>query len=422
MNMIIATKSGVPILGQIAVVLGWVMDQIYNLLDFIGIGNIGLCIILLTFVIYLLMTPLQIKQQKFSKLNAVMAPEIKKVQDKYKGKKDQVSMQKMQEETSTVYQKYGVSPTGSCLQLAIQMPILFALYQVIYKIPGYVGSVKGIFTGLITNIQGVDGFTAILQKFIEDNNLSRVSLVVDNNVASSDSIIDVLYALSPTQWDKLADLPKFSGFADTINSTADKLSSMQVFLGMNIADNPWNIITSQFGSNGTHMYWLAAVALMVPILAWFSQWISYKLMPQATTGSVDTGSMANTMKTMNNVMPIMSAVFCFTFPVGLGIYWIAGAVVRCIQQLVINKHLSKVDVDDLIKKNMEKAAKKREKAGLPPQKITNQAHQNVKKIDSTTKTSNIKDKNVEEKPVKYKEGSIAARARMVSQDDKGKKK
>ncbi|MFV0528399.1 MAG: YidC/Oxa1 family membrane protein insertase [Lachnospiraceae bacterium] len=420
--MIIATKSGVPILGQIAVVLGWVMDQIYNLLDFIGIGNIGLCIILLTFVIYLLMTPLQIKQQKFSKLNAVMAPEIKKVQDKYKGKKDQVSMQKMQEETSTVYQKYGVSPTGSCLQLAIQMPILFALYQVIYKIPGYVGSVKGIFTGLITNIQGVDGFTAILQKFIEDNNLSRVSLVVDNNVASSDSIIDVLYALSPTQWDKLADLPKFSGFADTINSTADKLSSMQVFLGMNIADNPWNIITSQFGSNGTHMYWLAAVALMVPILAWFSQWISYKLMPQATTGSVDTGSMANTMKTMNNVMPIMSAVFCFTFPVGLGIYWIAGAVVRCIQQLVINKHLSKVDVDDLIKKNMEKAAKKREKAGLPPQKITNQAHQNVKKIDSTTKTSNIKDKNVEEKPVKYKEGSIAARARMVSQDDKGKKK
>mgnify|MGYP002231474974 CR=1 FL=1 len=60
----------------------------------------------------LLMTPLQIKQQKFSKLSAVMQPEITKIQKKYQGKRDQISMQKMQEETSLVYQKYGVSPTG----------------------------------------------------------------------------------------------------------------------------------------------------------------------------------------------------------------------------------------------------------------------------------------------------------------------
>ena len=78
------------------------------------------------------MTPLQVKQQKFSKLSSVMQPELQKIQKKYKGKNsDQAAMQKMQEETQAVYQKYGVSPTGSCVQLAIQMPILFALYQVI---------------------------------------------------------------------------------------------------------------------------------------------------------------------------------------------------------------------------------------------------------------------------------------------------
>ena len=85
------------------------------------------------------MTPLQIKQQKFSKLSSVMQPELQKIQKKYKDKKDQASMQKMQEETQLVYQKYGVSPTGSCVQLLIQFPVLMALWQVIYKIPGYVG-------------------------------------------------------------------------------------------------------------------------------------------------------------------------------------------------------------------------------------------------------------------------------------------
>ena len=54
------------------------------------------------------------------------------------------------------------------------------------------------------------------------------------------------------------------------------------------------------------------------------------------------------MKTMNTVMPLMSAFFCFTFPVGLGIYWIASAVVRSIQQLLINRHLNKMNIDDLV--------------------------------------------------------------------------
>ena len=135
--MILATKSSTPIIGQLATVMGWIMDGIYRLLNVFGIQNIGLCIIIFSILIYALMTPLQIKQQKFSKLSAIMQPELQKIQKKYKGKNnDSAAMQKMQEETQAVYQKYGVSPTGSCVQLAIQFPILMALYQVIYKIPG----------------------------------------------------------------------------------------------------------------------------------------------------------------------------------------------------------------------------------------------------------------------------------------------
>ena len=168
--MILATKSSTPIIGQLATVMGWIMDGIYRLLNIFGIQNIGLCIIIFSILIYALMTPLQIKQQKFSKLSAIMQPELQKIQKKYKGKNnDTAAMQKMQEETQAVYQKYGVSPTGSCVQLAIQFPILMALYQVIYKIPAYVGSVRDILASAVTSITGVNGYTDILQQFITDN-------------------------------------------------------------------------------------------------------------------------------------------------------------------------------------------------------------------------------------------------------------
>ena len=85
------------------------------------------------------MLPLTIKQQKSSKLMAVMQPEIQAIQKKYKGKEnDQKAMMMMQTETKAVYEKYGTSMTGGCLPLLIQMPIIFALYRVIYNIPAYV--------------------------------------------------------------------------------------------------------------------------------------------------------------------------------------------------------------------------------------------------------------------------------------------
>ena len=81
-SMILATKSGTPIIGQIAVVMGWIMNAIYKVLEAVGIQNLGLCIIIFSILIYLCMTPLQIKQQKFSKLSAIMQPEIQKIQKK----------------------------------------------------------------------------------------------------------------------------------------------------------------------------------------------------------------------------------------------------------------------------------------------------------------------------------------------------
>ena len=421
-SMILATKSGTPIIGQIAVVMGWIMNAIYKVLEAVGIQNLGLCIIIFSILIYLCMTPLQIKQQKFSKLSAIMQPEIQKIQKKYQGKKDQDSMMKMQEETQAVYQKYGVSATGSCVQLAIQMPILFALYQVIQNIPAYVGSVYNVFNGVCTKILAVDGFTDIINNFITDNKMTRVRQVTDN----ADSIVDFLYALSPSQWKSLQDISQFSGFSDQISKTASEIQKMQTFGVLNIADQPLSYIK-------TGSLILIIAALAIPLLSWATQMLNLKLMPQAATqnGNNDNNAMASSMKTMNTVMPLMSAFFCFTFPVGLGIYWIASAVVRSIQQLLINRHLNKMNIDDLVNENMRKMEAKRAKEGLPPQKITNQAHQSAKNINKVEKGMSGTDeanraKKVEEayKNASHaKAGSITAKANLVRDfEERNKKK
>ena len=420
LNIILATKNTTPIIGQISTIMGFIMDGIYRLLNMIGIQNIGLCIIIFSIIIYLLMTPLQYKQQKFSKLSAVMNPELQKVQKKYQGKKDQASMQKMQEETQAVYAKYGVSPTGSCLQLAIQLPILWALWQVIYKIPAYVESVRVIFTEAVDKIVSVAGYTDIIQNFMTENTMSRVRLIMgEDGLATKNSIIDFLYALSPAQWEKLSSMSEFSAFSSTIDTTAEKISRMQNFLGLNIAEQPMYYIRNVVAGGSII---LAIVAVMIPVLSWATQMISIKLMPQPAQETDDSNAMAGSMKTMNTVMPLMSAVFCFTFPVGLGVYWISSAVVRSVQQVVINKQLDKTDINELISENMKKMEEKRTKEGLPPQKITNQAHQSVKNINTTKNEKGVsadssdKTKKIEqayEKSRTAKAGSITAKANMV---------
>lgn len=222
---------------------------------------------------------------------------------------------------------------------------------------------------------------------------------------------------------------QFSGFSDTINTTAAEISKMQNFFGLNIADQPLNYIKAAF--EGASIA-LAIAAIMIPILSWATQVLSYKLMPQAAASGDSNDTMQASMKTMNTVMPLMSAVFCFTFPVGLGIYWIASAVVRSIQQLVINRLLDKMDINDLINENMKKLEKKRTKEGLPPQKITNQANQSTKnintKIDKGSSNANAEERarKVEEsyqKARNAKAGSITAKANMVRDfDERNKKK
>ena len=422
--MLLTKSSG--LLGPVANILGYLMDAIFSFCSLLSVPNIGLCIILFTFVIYMLLMPLTIRQQKFSKLSAKMNPEIQAIQKKYKGKQDQTSMMKMNEETKAVYGKYGVSPMGSCVQMLIQMPILFALYRVIWNIPAYVGGVKDAFMPLAEKILNMPAAKTFMTEFAAKNQVNfKTGYTVDK-------IIDCLYKFKPENWTKMVADPNFSGVSTLITQTKDQVDHMNLFLGINIANSPFAMIQEAFRP-GNFSIMLMIGALAIPVLAGLTQWLNMKLMPTAAAPdpSGDAGSMANSMKMMNNIMPLMSVFFCFTLPAGMGLYWIAGSVIRSIQQVMVNKHIDNMDLDALVQKNVDKENKKREKMGLPPQKISNQARVNVKTIDTPVgnEVSEKDRQNQIEKSTEYyknqaevKPGSIAAKARMVQQyNDKNKK-
>lgn len=414
------TKNNTPIIGAVAIVLGLIMNGIFNVQSAIGLSNIGLCIILFTIIVNMLMLPLTIQQQKFSKLQTRMQPELQAIQKKYKGKNsDQAAMAKMNEETQAIYAKYGVNPMGSCLQMIIQLPILFALYRVIWNIPAYVDKVKAVFEGLSSSLLSTAGAEEYLGEVARTVGVSFKEF-------SANTIIDVLYKFKPANWTALVE--KFPDLTDQINSTRNQINSMNTFLGgLDIADSPMNIVRSAWTSKEII---LLIAAVSIPVLAAVTQWLSAKLMTNmqgdaAKSGEAATDQMSQTMKSMNTVMPIMSAVFCLSLPVGMGIYWIASAVVRSIQQIAINKHLDKMDIDELAKKNMEKLNEKRAKKGLPPEKMNANAHLSTRNIENSKygvsasrkaqlqkEASEIKTSS-EKKPGSVKPGSLAAKANLV---------
>jgi len=410
---IILTQYSGKILGPIAVLLGWVMNGIYTFMNNVfGIENIGLSIIMLTIFIYLCLFPLTLKQQKFSKLSQKMQPEIQAVQKKYKDKKDQASMQAMQQETQLIYEKYGVSPAGSCLQMLIQMPILFALYKVFMNIPAYVGSVKNVFNPIANGITSISGYQDKMTKLVNTFKLSstRADFTVKDPTRLHNYVIDVLDKLPSTGWTTLKET--FPSLAHVIDTSSHSVHQMNYFLGISISDSPINLFTTGLKS---HQYMFVLSAIIIPVLSYLTQMLNIKLMPQAVNSD---DKMAMQMKTMNLMMPLFSLVMAFTVPTGLGIYWIVGALIRSIQQFGINKHMEKIDLEDIIRKNQEKAKKKRAKMGIAENQIKNTAQVNTKSNGSgISKISNVeKDEKISSADDVKKnavKNSLAAKANLV---------
>ena len=311
------------ILSPIAYVLGLIMNGIYAFFSLIGIENLALAIIMITFIMKVLMLPLTIKQQKFTRLSSRMNPEIQKIQAKYKGKRDEASLRKQQAETQAIYQKYGSGPTSGCLPMLIMLPIMFALYQVVNNIPNYVTMIREqyqVIADTVVNNQLIDNVAAIV-------NIDATKLT------DSNSIISILSNFKTGQWNELSSLIPSAG--EAINY----IKNVNGFFGLSVTDVP---------------SWTSA-SILIPVLAMVLQFVQSKQISVKTDKNNPT---ANAMSSMNYIMPVMSGFFALMLPIGIGIYWIANSAFSIIQQYFVNRYMDKVGVDELIEKSSAKAGKK----------------------------------------------------------------
>ena len=380
MNILFLTQVG-GILKPFAWIMGVILDLIYKFVGLFGVHNIALCIFLFTFVVKMLMLPLTIKQQKFTRLSSKMNPELTKIQEKYKGKKDEESMRRQQAETQEIYAKYGTSPMGGCLPLLITIPIMFALYRVIYAIPAYITEVGNWYNSIAQAIGGLSADSAtvatMVDSFVTENSIKVSGTLTSCTYAVGttdyyNSVIDILAKFSTANWEAFRNSSDFGAIAATFSTNIDSIISANNLFGLNILDTP-----------NFKNFW----SLIIPVLAVVTQMIQTRLataqQPQQNKNSDN--PMANSMQSMNTIMPIMSGVFCLMLPIGVGLYWIASALFTIFQTLFINKYLDKADIDEMIEKNVEKQNKKKEKLGVVhDSKVNEVAKTSTKSYDSVS--------------------------------------
>ena len=409
------------IIEPIASLLGKVLDVLFVGINAIGLGNIAIAIILFTLLVKLLMLPLTAKQSKMMKLNSIIGPEVRAIQNKYKDKKgDQNAMLKMQEETKAVYAKYGTSQMGGCVQTLIQFPILLALYRVFQRIPMYVTSLKALFINILgdggNGIMSAADYSDFMSNTFNTGTLAKIDW---SNV--NDAVV-AMNSFTTEQWNLLKE--HFTSYASVIADNQTKITEMNTFLGINVSQVPTLALN---------------IAILIPILSGVTQYISVRVSQGKSNQDDSDNPAAASMKMMNIFMPIMSAFIAFSVPAGLGLYWIATAVIQTIIQICINRYYDKLGVDEIVRRNVEQRNKKRAKKGLPPEKIAKNATTSTKKIDSETKSQERIDKlqqKKEQNDKKVKEileatnyyksakpGSLAEKAGMVAKyNEKNSKK
>ena len=385
------------------------------------------------------MLPLTAKQSKMMKLNSIIGPEVRAIQNKYKDKKgDQNAMLKMQEETKAVYAKYGTSQMGGCVQMLIQFPILLALYRVFQRIPMYVTSLKALFINILgdggNGIMSAADYSDFMSNTFNTGTLAKIDW---SNV--NDAVV-AMNSFTTEQWNLLKE--HFTSYASVIADNQTKITEMNTFLGINVSQVPTLALN---------------IAILIPILSGVTQYISVRVSQGKSNQDDSDNPAAASMKMMNIFMPIMSAFIAFSvpamlygmpifslwigfsYPAGLGLYWIATAVIQTIIQICINRYYDKLGVDEIVRRNVEQRNKKRAKKGLPPEKIAKNATTSTKKIDSETKSQERIDKlqqKKEQNDKKVKEileatnyyksakpGSLAEKAGMVAKyNEKNSKK
>ena len=237
------------------------------------VPSLGVGIIVLTIVINTLLFPLVLKQTRSTKAFQKIGPEIKKLQEQYKDEP-----QKLQTEMVKLQRENGATPGGCLLPMLVQLPIWWALFQVLRDLGGVTEEVR----------------------FVP---APGSSLAADLDAGNS-YFWGSLFSDGTSGWIDLTATPA-ALFSDAESGFITLVPYLLLILAM---------VGSQF----------------------FAQLVQQKYNERGNSQVADTPQ-AKQMRTMTKVMPVMFGVFAWNFVAGLTVYWTASSLVRLAQQQVINR-------------------------------------------------------------------------------------
>lgn len=406
MNLIFLTQVG-GLLKPFAWVMGMILNAIYKLVAAVGIPNIALCIVVFTIVVKMLMLPLTIKQQKFAKVSALITPEIKALQEKYRGvdRSDREAMQRYTMEQQAIYQKYGSSPFGGCLPILIMLPIIIALYRVIYAVPAYVTDVKALYNNVASSVTAIgdedadfsdkDITKAIYEFYKAEGVTPRDKKNTDTNFTNTD-LIDIFSVYNTAVWDDFRSGKVLTSTDKEGNSLVDAWNRLAQSGSFKTAmANKDSDISKILKVNSLGKYNILDApgyrfpAILLPILAFLLQYLTGKLTTAKKKDDKDKESeQMPGMGAMNTILPIMSGVFCVFMPIGVGIYWVVSSAVTIVQQISVNKYLERYNIEDIVAQNQAKIAERNEKYGVYSKKegmaeIARKSTKSIASIDTS---------------------------------------
>lgn len=330
-------------------------------------GGYAFALLLYALVFKIVFLPFSIKQQKNQIAMAKLAPKIELIKAKYKGRTDQPTMRKQQEEIMELQQKEGYSPLSGCLPLLIQLPLIMLLYAVITNPLSYIAkptdTVKDYNDSIKNEIVVTDELNKYYGDIIKDKEkieMSDIILKVYNEINFDEEDIDKLS--KGMEISIINKITRFINNDDYFNSKEERIAYIES-LGLDVDTIPDFYL---FGVNLAETPSLKnfSILCLIPLLAAAAQWVSMWLMRKFNSNSAmqnqDPQTQAS-MKMMDILFPGMTLFMAFSFSGMLGLYWVFQSLLGLLQSFIIAKAMPLPKFTEEEMKAMRKAQKEVEK-------------------------------------------------------------
>lgn len=400
--------------------IGWIIKLCYQL-----IPNYAIALLLFTVVMKLILFPFGIKQQKNMIRQAKLRPKEMAIRNRYAGRTDKATQQKMQQEVMKLYQDENYNPASGCLPMILQLVIIFALYAVIQAPLTYVSD----FSKEEIKDMGVAVVELYKEEKLDLNTLSEANLKAikaqaekikevkdeEGNVTGYD-YSDVKNPLTGRNEVYLIRVVKNN--LDAVNATeyfADNQISAKDLPNFYLTGKSLDLSrTPTFNS----FNWL----LLMPVLTFAFTFASMKITKKLTyqpPQQAQTADMGCSMKLMDYMMPLMSTYITFMVPAVIAVYWIYNNVLSTVQQLVL-KVMYPIPV--FTEEDYKNAEREMNKGIKQPKKKANNGKRAAHRIDldESAETAPASESNVESETKKSKGHDLIAPAAIKDESDKQK--